>query len=141
MDSNVPKPPGENPSVLDHDQAELRLLSRLHYALAILTALASLLAIPFICAGRVALEELSSGALDHELVALVLLMGGISWAVLCVLHAGVLVYFGRLIRSCRRWWLVMIFSALHTINIPLGTALSIYTLMVLSRESVKRRFG
>ena len=141
MDSNVPTSPGESAPVLDHDQAELRLLSRLHYALAMLTALASMLAIPFIWAGRVALDELSSGALDHELIALVLLMGGISWAVLCVVHAGVLVYFGRLVRTCRRWWLIMIFSALHTINIPLGTALSIYTFMVLSRESVKRRFG
>lgn len=141
MDSDVPNSPGESASVLDHDQAELRLLARLHYALAILTALFSLLAIPIIWAGNAALDELSSGALDRELSALIFLMSGISWAVLCIVHAAVLAYIGRLIGSCRRWWLVMIFSALHTINIPFGTALSIYTFMVLSRESVKRRFG
>jgi hypothetical protein len=137
MQSNVSAPAGAK---MDQDQSELRLLSRLHYALAVLTAVASLLAIPFIWAGRVALDQLASGDLDRELGALVLLMGGISIAVLCVVHAGVLVYIGRLIRSCRRWWLVMIFSALHTMNVPLGTALSIYTFIVLSRESVKKRF-
>ena len=124
----------------DGDQAELRLLARLHYTLAALTALASFVAIPFLWAGRLALDQLTSGDLEQELVALVLLMTGALLAVLCLVHAGVLVYIGLLVRSCRRWWLVMIFSALHTMNIPLGTALSIYTFIVLRRASVKSRF-
>jgi hypothetical protein len=133
-------PPGESCTLADSDQAELRLLARLHYALGLLTALASLLAMPFIWAGRAALDQLSSGDLDQEAAALVLLMSGASLAALCLVHAGVLVYVGLLIRSCRRWWLVIIFSVLHTMNVPLGTALSIYTFMVLGRQRVKARF-
>jgi hypothetical protein len=140
MDGNHYTPPTEVCAEQDRDDAELQLLARLHYALAAVTGLCSLVAAPFVWAGNSAIEQLASGALDQYLAGVVLLTTGIALAVLCLVHAGVLVYVGRLIRSCRRWWLVMIFSGLHTINIPLGTALSIYTFTVLGRESVKKRF-
>ena len=140
MDHHPSPSPGEGSAAPDRDQAELQLLARLHYALAAVTSLGSLIALPVIWVGSAALDQLSSGALDQEVTAFLLLTAAISLAALCLVHAGVLVYVGYLIRSCRRWWLVMIFSGLHTINIPLGTALSIYTFMVLGRESVKQRF-
>jgi hypothetical protein len=122
------------------DANELRRLWRLHYALAVFTALCSLLAIPFVQAGKAAVEASSAGDLDQELAGLVLLATGLSIAVLCLVHAAVLVYIGLLVRSCRRWLLIMIFAGLHSINVPFGTALSIYTFIVLTRESVKQRF-
>lgn len=126
----------------DRDDAELKLLARMHYALAVLTAFASLLAVPFIWVGASAMQQHSGAEVDESYVAgLLSLSAGISLAALFLVHASVLVYIGRLIRNARRWWLVMIFSVLHLINIPLGTALSIYVFMVLSRESVKRRFA
>lgn len=125
---------------MDRDAAELKLLSRLHFALAVFTGLCALLAIPFVWAGSVALKQLSAGALEQELAGVVLLALGISLAVLCLVHAAILVYIGLLVRACRRWWLVMIFSGLHALNVPLGTALSIYTFIVLCRDSVKQRF-
>jgi hypothetical protein len=123
-----------------HDEAEIRLLARLHDVLAIVTALCSLIAIPFLWAGAGAIGQ-PAGEIDEAyLAALFSLSAGISWAALCLVHAGVLVYIGRLIRSYRRRWLVLIFSALHLINVPLGTALSIYAFMVLGRASVRDRF-
>lgn len=126
----------------DQDIAELQLLARLHYALAAATALASLLAAPVIWLGASAMRQPSAAAVDEDYVAgLFSLCAGISWAALCLVHASALGYIGRLIRVCRRRRLVMIFSALHLINVPLGTALSIYAFSVLSRERVKRRFA
>jgi amino acid transporter len=124
----------------DHDEAELRLLARLHYVLAIITALCSLIAVPFLGAGAGAVHQPAGEVDEAYLAALFSLAIGISLGALCLVHAGVLVYFGRLIQSHRRRWLILVFSALHLINVPLGTALSIYAFMVLGRESVKSRF-
>lgn len=125
-------------SMNDPVDVELKFLARLHYALAILTAIGSLLALPFIWIGIPALRQpLETG----DVAGILSFSGGVVWASLCVVHAGVLAYIGRLIRSCRRWWLVIIFSVLHIINVPLGTALSIYVFIVLRQESVKTRFG
>ena len=65
-------------------------------------------------------------------------MGGISGGYFALWHACVLF----VLATCSEHvgdWPVMIFSAL-TINIPFGTALSVYAFLVLSRESVKERF-
>ncbi|HEX7379855.1 MAG TPA: hypothetical protein VF278_22205 [Pirellulales bacterium] len=126
---------------MNDDSAELKLLSRLHYALGALTSLCALAAIPFIWGGSLAIEQVSAGALDQELAGLVLLTMGVSIAVLCLVHAAVLVYIGLLIRSCRRWLLVVVFSGFHAMNVPFGTALSVYTLIVLFRDSVKGKFA
>src|SRR5690242_7484049 len=105
----------------DRDDAELQLLARLHYALAVVTALFSLVGVPFIWLGASAMRQPSAAEVDENYVAgLLSLAAGIALAALCLVHASVLVYIGRLIRTFRRWWLVMIFSALHLINIPLG---------------------
>ncbi|HVV73548.1 MAG TPA: hypothetical protein VHI52_18890 [Verrucomicrobiae bacterium] len=124
----------------DHDEAELRLLARLHYLLAIVTALCTLIAVPFLWAGADAAHQ-PAGEIDEAYLAAVFSLAiGISWGALCLVHAGVLVYFGRLIESHRRRWLILAFSVLHLINVPLGTALSIYAFIVLGRENVKGRF-
>ncbi|HEV3344136.1 MAG TPA: hypothetical protein VG125_27420 [Pirellulales bacterium] len=124
----------------DHDEAEVRLLARLHYAFAVVTALCSLFAIPALRAGAGAIGP-PAGEIDEAyLAALCLLSAGILWAAICVVHAGLLAYIGRLIASHRRRWLIWTFSVLHLINVPVGTALSIYAFMVLGRPSVKERF-
>ncbi|HVX11250.1 MAG TPA: hypothetical protein VHC22_08735 [Pirellulales bacterium] len=138
MDGTPGTSPADTQSALDRD--ELNLLARLHIALGALTGLLSLFCALPIWEGAVAMRQLSSGELDQYLVSVVLLAMGISLAVLCLVHVGVLLYIARLIRTCRRWWLVMIFSSLHLINIPFGTALSIYTFVVLGRDTVRRRF-
>ncbi len=138
MDGKPDTSPADTQSALDRD--ELNLLARLHVVLGALTALCSLFCVPFIWKGAEAMRQLSAGELDQYLTSVVLLAAGISLTVLCLVHAGVLLYIARLIRTCRRWWLVMIFSSLHLINVPFGTALSIYTFVVLGRDTVKRRF-
>ncbi|HEX7450397.1 MAG TPA: hypothetical protein VF306_22745 [Pirellulales bacterium] len=130
------------------DLNDLRLLSRLHDGLAVLTALFPLVTLPILGAG---LQLLSApAAVSRPAVAAAddaearvwrsvlgkLAVGGVAAiAAVCLVHAGVLWYIGRQIAACRRRWLVMIFSALHLVNVPLGTALSMLTFTVLNRQN------
>jgi hypothetical protein len=124
----------------DRDDAELRLLARLHYVLAALTAAFSIIALPFIWVGATTMRHSAAAADEAYLAGVLWFSAGVLWASLCLVHAGVVYYIGRLVGSCRRWWLVMIFSVLHLINVPLGTALSVYAFIVMKRETVKKRF-
>ncbi|HJT30644.1 MAG TPA: hypothetical protein VJ783_01160 [Pirellulales bacterium] len=66
-----------------------------------------------------------------------LAVGGVAAiAAVCLVHAAVLWYIGRQIAARRRRLLVMIFSVLHLINVPLGTALSLFTFVVLGRDRI-----
>lgn len=131
---------------------ELRLLARLHYALAILTALAPLVTIPVLHTGigllrspntpTAAFRSAAFSDLDTEervwrSVLGKLAVGGVAAiAAMCLVHAAVLWYIGRQIAARRRRLLVMIFSVLHLINVPLGTALSLFTFVVLGRDRI-----
>ena len=121
----------------DHEDSEVRLLARLHYALGLLTAICSLIGVPFIWIGAPALRQ---PAETGDVAGILSFSFGVVWLSLCLVHGGVLAYIGRLIATYRRWWLVMIFSVLHLINVPLGTALGIYVFIVLRRETIKQRF-
>lgn len=139
----------------DADSNDLRLLVRLHYGLAVLTALFSLVTIPLLAASVELLTpagssaEASSGAafaedsaerLWQNALGKIALGGVAAIAAVCLVHAAVLGYVGRQIASRRRWRLIMVFSTLHLINVPLGTALSIFTFVVLGRSGVKEAF-
>jgi len=141
----------------DGDLAELRLLTRLHYGLAVLTALFPVITLPVFIAG---VELLSTPDTSHPAsrpAALVgaeaeeqlwrnvlgkLAVGGVAaTTAICLVHAGTLGYIGGQIAARRRRWLVLIFSALHLINVPLGTALSIVTFTAFGRQRAKEAFG
>lgn len=131
---------------------ELRLLARLHYGLAVLTALAPLATIPVLQTGvglltpprtpPAALRPAGFSDLDAEervwrSVLGKLAVGGVAAiAAVCLVHAAVLWYIGRQIAARRRRLLVMVFSVLHLINLPLGTALSLFTFVVLGRDRI-----
>lgn len=139
----------------DADSSDLRLLVRLHYGLAVLTALFPLVTIPLLAASVELLTPASSSAeapagaafaedsadrLWQDALGKIALGGVAAIAAVCLIHAAVLCYVGKQIALRRRWRLVMVFSALHLINVPLGTALSIFTFVVLRRGGVKEAF-
>lgn len=139
----------------DADSNDLRLLVRLHYGLAALTALFPLVTIPLLCAGvelltpatgstetsfGAAFAEDSADRLWQNALGKIALGGVAAVAAVCLVHAAVLWYVGRQIALRRRWWLAMVFSALHVVNVPLGTALSVFAFVVLGRNGVKEAF-
>lgn len=134
------------------EERELRLLARLHYGLAVLTALAPLVTIPVLHTGvgllapakthpaafrPAAFADFDSEERVWRSVLGKLAVGGVAAvAAVCLVHAAVLWYIGQQIAARRRRLLVMIFSVLHLINLPLGTALSLFTFVVLGRDRI-----
>ena len=61
---------------------------------------------------------------------------GLSW-----LNAGLSLYACICLRERRNWNWVMVASCLHCLNMPLGTALGVFSIIVINRPSVRRLFA
>jgi len=136
------------------DTDELRLLARLHYGLAVLTALFPLVLLPVLAAGvelltepgvarpssrpTVFTDQDAESRVWREVLGKLAVGSVAAITAVCLVHASVLWYIGGQIAALRRWRLIVVFSALHVINVPLGTALSILTFMVLGSKKSHR---
>lgn len=131
---------------MEKDQSELGLLGILHFVMAGLAALAGSIPIvhlliglkmvsdpSFMTGGRGAPPPFNPGWVFVGVGALLIVLGW-TWAF-------VLVFSGLSLRSQRRYWLSFVVACLTCLNFPLGTALGVFTLVVLSRASVKKLYG
>jgi hypothetical protein len=136
----------------DQDRSDLRLLAVLHYALGGLTAACSLPMLPFVWSSyrefrqfeQAAALPTPAGPVDLEMAGMSAIFWFTFWtllASLCLVHGAVVAIIGRMIARRRRRLLCLVFSALHVINVPLGTALSIFAYIILRRPSVRVAFG
>jgi hypothetical protein len=71
----------------------------------------------------------------------VLYLAGGALATLSVVHAGLLAYIGRCIARRRRRLLCLIFSTFDLTYMPLGTTLSVFALVLLTKQPVKEQFA
>jgi hypothetical protein len=125
----------------DRVEHHLRVLEILHYVLAALTAVAATLGLALFVVGYPMMHQTPqpgqplplSAFQDPQIVGMVLVMAGIAVASLCLVHALAIAYVGRMIARRRRLGLCKAFSIFHLVNVPFGTALSIYALIVLGR--------
>jgi hypothetical protein len=133
------------------DQSDLRLLAILHYVLGGITAACALPMLPFVWSSYQLYQEFEkaaatptvSSSVDIEAAGVSAVFGLAFWfllASLCLVHGSVVAFIGRLIARRRRRLFCLVFSALHVINVPFGTALSVFAWMILTRESVKEAF-
>lgn len=130
---------------MEKDLSELNLLSIFHFVMAGLTALTGSIPIVHVLLGLKMVSDpsfLSGGGpappfnpgwLFVGVGALVIL---VSWTL-----AFLLLLSGLSLRSQRRYWLCFVLGCVVCLNVPLGTTLGIFTLLVLSRPSVKALFG
>jgi hypothetical protein len=131
------------------DANDLRLLAIAHYVLAGLTASAAALFVPLALVGWQWLESgkaalaapAGTDASDQAIAGAVTFSTGVAVAALCLVHGGVLVYIGRCLARRRRRTLCLVFSAVHSINLPLGALLSVFTFLVLKRPAVREAFA
>ena len=133
------------------DEAHLKLLAIAHYVLAGLTAAMAAFFVPPAVNGWRLLEAAKQGlpasaapqfeSGDQAYLGALLFSFGVSVAALCLVHGGVLAYIGRCLARRRRRTLCLAFSALHLINVPLGTVLSVLTFLVLRRPEVREAFS
>ena len=127
----------------EDDEHHLRLLYIFHYVVAGITALFALFPLFHVAIGWFVLHapvEKSDTPPPAFLGWMFIAIGGSlivlgeSFAV-CVLAAG------RCIQSRKGYWFVFVIACLQCCFPPFGTGLGIFTIIVLSRQSVKEMFG
>jgi hypothetical protein len=122
------------------DQQDLKVLSILHFVYAGVIALSGLLIGLYLVIGAAFLASSASAARpkagEAAMMGTVVLIVFGSVLFFLVLHAALLIYSGLSLRNQERKLLSQIVAAWTCLNVPFGTALGVYTLVVLSRPSV-----
>ncbi|QJE95749.1 hypothetical protein [Luteolibacter luteus] len=139
--------PGPPPHPQAFQDAEhLKLLAVFHYVLGGITALMGCLPIVHIALGAWMVSghfppgSASSPPPPAEFGWLFIIFGSVvvllAWA-----FAVCLIVAGRSISARRNWTFCFVIACISCINVPLGTALGVFTILVLQRPSVKALFG
>ena len=130
---------------MNRDEEQLRLLAIFHYVVAGIAALFSLfpifhlvLGVFFVVASRKAKAQADAppefvGWLFIGLACFFILLG-LTMAVMILIS-------GRCLSGRRRYTLCQVLAGIECLFMPFGTILGVFTLVLLSRESVRALFG
>ena len=128
--------------MVNQDEEHLRMLSILYYIWGGLTACFSCLGVVYVIMGGIFMVAASQqqnappawfGAIFSIFgVLMVLLIGAM---------AGLTLWTGRNLQQRKRYTLCLIVAGVSCLSVPLGTALGVFTFVVLSRPSVKQLFN
>ena len=127
------------------DAEHLKLLSVFHYVLAALTALVGFLPIIYIALGAAMVMGKmpagpSSPAPPAEFGWMFIIFGGL-FCLLAWAFAVCLFLSGRWLAARRNWTFCFVVACLSCMNVPLGTILGVFTILVLQRPGMKGVFG
>lgn len=130
---------------MTQDEQHLNLLSTFHYVLGGLAGVFGLFPIIYVVMGVffiVAPEDVwSKGEPPPPLFGwMFVVMGSVAMLIGWTL-AGLLIAAGRFLARRRRYTFCFMVAAVACIWVPFGTVLGVFTLVVLSRESVKQLFN
>jgi len=140
-----PDEPVRTDSTLTYsDLQHLQLLSIFHYIVGGMSILCG--CFPFIHVGMGiamlsgAFDQAGQGGPPRELGWLFIAIGG---AIILVLWTyGILVVVcGRKLSTRRNYWFCFVMACIECLEVPFGTVLGVFTIIVLLRPSVKARFG
>jgi len=132
---------------MNQDKEHLRLLAILHYVVAGLAALFSFFPLLYTTVGAIFIFAARHGTPKpgeepppefigwiFAIVGSLLFLLGIAIAI-CILIAG------RSLAKRTRYWFALVVACIECLFIPFGTILGVFTIIVLSRESVKALFS
>jgi hypothetical protein len=129
---------------MDQDAEHLRLLSIFHYIVGGLAALFSLFPLLYTIVGAIFVarhgtpgpgEEAPPEFIGWILAVIGSLLFSLGTAIaICTLIAG------RSLAKHTRYWFAFVMACIECLFIPFGTILGVFTIIVLSRESVKTLF-
>ena len=133
------------------DAEHLNLLAIFHYVLGGILALAAPVPLVYVAMGIFILQSPSGfagnshsfagpGDPPHFVGGFFAVFGLFALAMLALV-AGVTIQAGRCIASRRGFNFITVVSCINCLHVPLGTALGVFTLLVLNRPSVKAQFG
>lgn len=140
----APGPPPHPQTIQDAEH--LKLLAIFHYVLAGLSVLFGCLFIVHIVMGSVMLSgsfssATASGPPPPQELGWLFIIGGACAILICWAMAVALFLAGRWISARRNWTFCFVVACISCLNAPLGTALGVFTIIVLQRPSVKALFG
>jgi len=132
---------------MNQDKEHLRLLAIFHYVVAGLAALFSFFPLLYTTVGAIFIfaarhgtpkpgEELPPEFLGWIFIVLgaLFFLAGVTMAI-CILIAG------RSLSLCKRYSFALVMACIECLFMPFGTILGVFTIVVLSRESVKALFS
>ena len=131
-------------SMVDQDEEQLRLLSILHYVWGGLIAFGGCIGgIYSLIGGGIITAAASEGGRNAPPVAVgaILLVFGVFIVLLVGTISTLTIVAGRSLARKQHHTLCMVMACISCLSVPLGTALGVFTLVVLSRPSVKQKFG
>jgi predicted membrane channel-forming protein YqfA (hemolysin III family) len=131
---------------MNQDAEHLRLLSIFHYVVAGVAALCSFFPLLYTAMGFVFItlshrpptnpaQQPPPPALGWAFVVL-----GIFLLLLGAIFAIVVAFAGRSLSRRNHYWFAFVVACVECIFVPVGTILGVFTIIVLSRESVKTLF-
>lgn len=136
MSSYVPPDQfGNGPQLRNPDEENLRLLAILHYVLGGLGVLCSGFPLIYVAIGI----ALISSAKDEQakmVGPIFAIFGGVA-TVLLILFSALVIYSGRCLAGHRNRMLSLVVAGISCLNVPLGMALGIFTMIVLLRPTVQ----
>ncbi len=132
---------------MNRDKEHLQLLAIFHYVVAGLAALFSFFPLLYTTVGTIFIfaarhgtakpgEELPPEFLGwiFAVIGSALFLIGLAMAI-CILIAG------RSLALCKRYSFILVMACIECVFIPFGTILGVFTIVVLSRESVRGFFS
>jgi len=132
----------------ERDSDHLRLLSIFHYVNAGLSALGGCFPLIHVTVGTLILsgagpfgELEGSGQAMPEFVGVFFIVIGLGISLLLWTWAALNFFAARYLAQRRRRTFCFVVSALNCLSMPLGTALGIFTIIVLERPTVRRLFA
>lgn len=131
---------------MNDDLKHIRLLATFHYVLGGMTFLFSLIPMIHVVIGWIAIVS-PEKMMGHDanamppLIGWMFLLMGIVFVSLGIIFAAVIAVSGRKLSKLTSYWFSFVVACVECIFMPFGTVLGIFTIMVLSRESVKALYG
>ncbi|HEY0548534.1 MAG TPA: hypothetical protein VGF13_02975 [Verrucomicrobiae bacterium] len=128
--------------MVDQDAEHLKILSILYYVWGGLTACLSCFGFLYAIIGVVAI---AAGIQGQEgppaVVGGMFMFIGAVFVVLGAAVGGLTIWAGRCLAQRQRYTLCFVMACLSCLSVPLGTALGVFTIIVLQRPTVKTMFG
>jgi hypothetical protein len=129
--------------MVDQDVEHLKILSILYYVWGGLTACFSCFGLLYVVIGLVAViagvQEKQGG--PPAVVGGMFMLIGIVFVVLGATVGGLTIWAGRCLAQRKRYMLCLVMAGISCLSVPLGTALGVFTIIVLQRPTVKAMFG
>jgi len=132
---------------LSDDEEHLRLLGIFHYVVGVLTALFALFPLIHFSVGLFLVlapphsTQQQGGGPPSAIIGWFFMIIGGMFFLLGESFAACVIAAARFIRSRRRYWFIFVVACLQCAFFPFGTALGVFTIVLLSRPSVKQLFG